>query len=81
MSKRATNLSVDPALLAEARILHINLSATFEARLRDAVRKRKSAAWLKENRATIQNSTDWVEKHGLPLENTGSSDGAIWRVF
>lgn len=68
MTKRATNLSVDPALLAEARMLNINLSATFEASLRDAVRKQKSAAWLEENRAAIQSSNDWVEKHGLPLE-------------
>jgi antitoxin CcdA len=67
MTKRATNLTVDPALLDEARSLTINLSATFEASLRDAVRARKAAAWLEENRAAIQSSNDWVEKHGLPL--------------
>ncbi|MBC7154504.1 MAG: type II toxin-antitoxin system CcdA family antitoxin [Rhodobacteraceae bacterium] len=68
MTKRATNLTIDPVLLDEARALNINLSATFEASLRDAVRARKAAAWLEENRAAIQSSNDWVEKHGLPLE-------------
>ena len=68
MTKRATNLTIDPALLDEARSLNINLSATFEASLRDAVRARKAAKWLEENRAAIQSSNDWVEQHGLPLE-------------
>ncbi len=68
MTKRATNLTIDPALLDEARSLNINLSATFEASLRDAVRARKAAKWLEENRAAIQSSNEWVEQHGLPLE-------------
>lgn len=67
MNKRATNLTVDPALLDEARALNINLSATFEASLREAVRERKAAAWLEENRAALQSSNEWVEKNGLPL--------------
>jgi antitoxin CcdA len=33
MTKRATNLTINPALLDEARALNINLSATFEASL------------------------------------------------
>lgn len=68
MNKRATNLTIDPVLLNEARALSINLSATFEASLRDAVRARKAAVWLQENHAAIQSSNDWVEQHGLPLE-------------
>jgi antitoxin CcdA len=68
MNKRATNLTVDPELLDEARALNINLSATFEASLRDAVRKQKAAAWLAENRTAIDGYNAWVEKNGLPLE-------------
>lgn len=68
MSKRATNLTVDTALLNEARVLGINLSATFEASLREAVRKEKAAHWLEDNRAALQNSNEWVDTHGLPLE-------------
>jgi antitoxin CcdA len=65
--KRAANLSIDAALLDEARALNINLSATFEASLREAVRKRKAGEWLEENRAALQSSNEWVEKNGLPL--------------
>ena len=65
--KRAANLSIDAALLEQARALDINLSATFEASLREAVRERKAAAWLKENRAALRSSNEWVEKNGLPL--------------
>jgi antitoxin CcdA len=68
MNKRATNLTIDSMLLDEARGLGINLSAPFEARLRDAVRARNAAQWLEENRAALQSSNEWVEKHGLPLE-------------
>lgn len=68
MNKRATNLTVDPELLDEARALNINLSATFEASLRDAVRKQKAAAWLEENRAALDSYNAWIEKNGLPLE-------------
>ncbi len=68
MSKRATNLTVDTALLDEARGLGINLSATFEASLREAVRQQKAAQWLEENRAALHSSNEWIEKNGLPLE-------------
>ena len=68
MNKRATNLTIDRALLDEARRLGINLSATLEASLRDAVRARKAAQWQEENRAALQSSNEWVAKHGLPLE-------------
>ena len=67
MNKRATNLTVDPALLDEARALGINLSATFEASLRDAVRARRAAEWLEENRTAIEGYNAWVAEHGLPL--------------
>jgi len=68
MNKRATNLTIDPVLVDEARALNINLSATFEASLRDAVRKQKAAQWLEENRAAREGYNAWVEKNGLPLE-------------
>lgn len=67
MNKRAANLSVDAALLDEAKALGLNLSATCEAGLRDAVRAAKAARWQADNWAALQSSNDWVEKHGLPL--------------
>ena len=68
MNKRATNLTIDPVLLDEARSLNINMSSTFEASLREAVRKEKAAQWLEENRAALDGYNDWIEKNGLPLE-------------
>ncbi|NYS26835.1 type II toxin-antitoxin system CcdA family antitoxin [Rhodobacteraceae bacterium 2376] len=68
MNKRATNLTIDPVLLDEARGLNINLSATFEASLREAVRKEKAARWLEENRAALDGYNAWIEQNGLPLE-------------
>ena len=68
ITKRATNLTIDPVLLEEARALNINLSATFEASLHDAVRKQKAAKWLEKNREALQGYNAWIETNGLPLE-------------
>ncbi|MDP2737769.1 MAG: type II toxin-antitoxin system CcdA family antitoxin [Pseudorhodobacter sp.] len=65
--KRAANLSVDAALLDEARALRINLSQTFEAGLRQELAARRASAWREENREAIKSSNEWVETHGLPL--------------
>jgi antitoxin CcdA len=67
MTKRATNLTIDPVLLDQARALGINLSATFEASIREAVRARQAADWQRENREAIESSNDWVTQNGLPL--------------
>ena len=65
--KRAANLSVDAALLDEARALRINLSQTFEDSLRRELALRRADAWRAENRDAIRSSNDWVEQNGLPL--------------
>lgn len=70
MDKRAVSLPVDPALLNEARALNISLSATFEAGLRDAVRKRRAEQWREENRAALEDYNAWVAQNGLPLEQS-----------
>ena len=68
MNKRATNLTIDHALLDEAKALGINLSATLEASLRTAVCERKTERWLEENREALEGYNDWVAQNGLPLE-------------
>lgn len=68
MNKRATNLTIDAALLEEARGLGINLSATLEASLREAVRVRRAAQWLEDNRAALDGYNEWVARNGLPLD-------------
>ena len=65
--KRATNVSLPAHLIEEARELNINISQACEQGLEEQVRKSKREAWLEANRAAIEDSNAWVEKHGLPL--------------
>jgi len=67
-AKKPTNLTLDPALLTEARAYGVNLSQAAEAGLRHAVNEAKAAAWKEENEAALKASNRWVETHGLPLE-------------
>ncbi|MEQ6250687.1 type II toxin-antitoxin system CcdA family antitoxin [Sulfitobacter sp. HNIBRBA3233] len=62
-TKKATNVSLDPALVERARELGVNVSAASEAGLRDAVRK----AWAEQNAASMQAWGDWLEENGDPL--------------
>jgi len=63
--KRAANLSVDAELLDQAKALHINLSATFERALEEAVRARKCEQWLAENRDAIAAYNERIERDGM----------------
>jgi len=63
--KKATNLSINKELLAEARSLNINLSATLEQALAESVREKKRQQWIAENRDAIQVCNELVEKNGL----------------
>ena len=65
--KRAANLSVDAALLDEAKAFKINLSQTLETGLRREVAVRRIALWREENAAAVDLYNDWVEQNGLPL--------------
>ncbi|SEK02584.1 antitoxin CcdA [Cribrihabitans marinus] len=67
-ARKATNLSLDQTLLAEARALGVNLSRAAEAGLSEAVRRAKAEAWRRENAEAIASSNDWAEANGLPLE-------------
>jgi antitoxin CcdA len=62
--KQAVNLSVDAALLREARDQDINLSATLERALEDAVRAHRRERWLSENRLAIDAYNAQVDEHG-----------------
>lgn len=67
-ARKATNLSLDQALLAEARELGVNVSRAAEDGLRNAVRKARAEAWRRDNADAIASSNAWVEVYGLPLE-------------
>jgi antitoxin CcdA len=66
-TRKATNLSIDPDLLEEAKGLGINVSRAAENGLLEAVRQEKAAAWLRENAEAIAAWNAWVEENGLPL--------------
>ena len=68
MPKKATNLSLDQMLLAEAKELGVNLSRAAEQGLRRAVISAKSERWKLENAEALASSNDWIDAHGLPLE-------------
>lgn len=63
--KKPANLSVNSQLLAEAKQLNINLSATFESALEAEVKARRSAKWLEENQVGLQALNDFVDEHGM----------------
>lgn len=62
--KKATSLTVNSDLLAQAKSLGINLSAVLEQSLAQAVRKLKAEAWLRENRSAMDTYNRDVEEHG-----------------
>uniref|UniRef100_UPI003F58F8D1 type II toxin-antitoxin system CcdA family antitoxin n=1 Tax=Vibrio cholerae TaxID=666 RepID=UPI003F58F8D1 len=63
--KKATNLSLNSELLAEAKRLNINLSATMEKALEKEVSSRLKAEWLEQNAEAIEACNELTEKHGL----------------
>lgn len=66
-ARKATNLSLNAELLAEARSLSVNVSRAAEIGITQAVRAEKERLWLEENREALESSNAYVEKHGLPL--------------
>lgn len=66
-ARKPTNVTLDEALLAEAKALRINISQAAEAGLTRAVAERREAQWLEENRGALESSNAYVEQHGLPL--------------
>jgi len=63
--KKPTNLSINSELLAEARRLKINLSATFEQALESEVRTAQRKKWLSDNKGAIDACNELAENYGL----------------
>lgn len=64
----ATNVSLDAALVAEARQLGVNISRASAIGLHDAVAKARTERWLEENRSALHSSNHFVGQFGLPLK-------------
>ena len=67
-TRKAANMSIDAALLADAKALEINVSRAAETGIAEAVRAEKNRRWLEENREALLYFNEWVEEHGLPLD-------------
>ena len=65
--KRATNVSLDTALVAEAQDLGVNISLASARGLEQAVKAARAERWLEENKPALDGYNLWVEEHGLPL--------------
>ena len=67
-TKKPTNLTLDPQLVADAKELGVSLSQAAEAGLRAAVAEAKSAAWKRDNAEAIAYSNKWYKENGLPFQ-------------
>lgn len=66
-ARKATNVSINETLLSEAKALKINVSKAAEAGLVVALAEKRAELWLAENRAALESSNAYVDRHGLPL--------------
>lgn len=66
-ARKATNVTLTTALVAEAKALGVNVSQAAEAGLAAAVAQRRQDQWLEENAAALESSNAYVERRGLPL--------------
>lgn len=65
MAKKAVNLSIDAELLAKAKQLDLNLSATLEEVLREKTREDERRRWAEENRDAIEAYNERVRANGV----------------
>lgn len=65
--RKPTNLTLTVGLVAQARALGINISQAAEVGIAAEVARRRMERWLAENRAALESSNAFVERHGLPL--------------
>jgi len=67
-ARRATNVSLDSDIVAEARELDINLSQACERGLVETIAEARAGRWLADNREALDSYNHFVETTGLPLE-------------
>jgi antitoxin CcdA len=65
---KPTNVSLDAALVEEAKELGVNISLASARGLEEAVKEARGKRWLEENMAALDSYNEWVEANGLPLE-------------
>ena len=66
-TRRATSMTLDAALLDEARALGVNLSRAAEEGLLAAVKAERKRRWAEENAEFIRDYNQWIAENGVPL--------------
>ena len=66
-ARKATNISLDAALLEQARALDINISRACERGLAAQIAETGAARWREENAEALVSSNLHAERSGLPL--------------
>lgn len=67
---RPTNVTLNAALVEEAKALGVNISLAATSGLKRAVAKRRAEQWIEQNAAALDQYNEFVEKNGLPLEKS-----------
>ncbi len=66
-NRRATSMTLDAALLDEARALGVNVSRAAEEGILLQVRSARARRWKEENAEAIADYNKWIEENGVPL--------------
>ena len=64
-TKRAVNLSLDAALLDEARAENVKISAVAERAVRAEIANIRAERWKRENAEAIREANEELAKNGL----------------
>lgn len=64
-SKVRVNLTLDEALVAQAKAVGVNLSAVAEEAIRLQTRAEESRRWIEQNRSALEAKAKLVEEQGL----------------
>jgi len=65
-TRRATSMTLDVALLDEARALGVNVSRAAEEGILAQVRSERARRWKEENVEFIRDYNDWIAENGIP---------------
>lgn len=66
--RKPTNLSLNVALVAEAREMKVNLSRFAEEGIARGLAAEKARLWKEENKEAIESWNRHFEENGLPLK-------------
>ena len=63
--KKPTNLTINSDLLSQAKEMKLNLSATLESALADALKIKKQEQWKVDNKEAITSYNEHISEYGL----------------